>query len=168
MDFLESSLNDLYLNIVTGFPNSRFRENATHPIRITQLRWLPFLGMKTLYVQGLAQNENREYNPIILFKNVKYKLNEEPRTVTLMASNGQKYYLESLSLDQDVFVRCGCKDFYWRMHHYNKVDSCLYGRDRKKYESLNKKPPANPLEVSGMCKHIIKLAEAIRDANLLH
>lgn len=167
MDLFETSLNDLYFNIVTGFPNSRFRESATQPIKITSITWLPFLGMKTLYIQGLAQNENRAYNPIILFKNVKFQLNEAPKTVSLKASDGKRYYLETLSLDQDVTVRCNCKDFYWRMHHYNKLDNCLYGKDRKKYESLNKKPPANPLEVSGMCKHIMKLLQAVQHANLL-
>ena len=65
----ESSLSDLYQSAVDAYPKTTLRQHATQPVVITQLHWTPYVGMKTLFVKGIAQNEGKEYSPIILFKN---------------------------------------------------------------------------------------------------
>ena len=72
----ETSLNGLYKSTVDAFPNTKMRQHATDPIVIRQLNWIPYVGMKTLFVKGLAQNEGKEYNPTIVFKKVQYNTNE--------------------------------------------------------------------------------------------
>ena len=148
-----------------GFPNTRYRQHATQPIEIMEMTWLPYRGVKTLYIKGLAKNEDREYNSMILFKNVDYETNEN--TVTISASTGGSYKLKKISLEEsDVLVRCNCKDFRYRFGYYNSLDRSLYGNVPTRYESKGIRGPINPTQVSGFCKHIIKLFEVLEQAHL--
>jgi hypothetical protein len=138
------------------------RQHATHPIVIRELRWTPFVGVKTLFIKGLAQNEEREYGPCILFKGVNY----QGKAVKITASDGLQYSFDKLSLENtDVLVRCNCPDFFWRFNYYDHLDKSLYGTKRKKYESHGG-PPANPLELPGMCKHIMKMTKVISESGI--
>tara|TARA_Y100000034_G_scaffold35064_2_gene43027 strand:+ start:13615 stop:14124 length:510 start_codon:yes stop_codon:yes gene_type:complete len=163
--FIETSLNDLYDSTVAAFPNTTMRQHATDPIVITHLKWVPYVGMKTLFVKGLAQNESREYNPTIVFKQVEY--NPNTHFIKLVSNDDKIYHLKQLSLENnDVLVRCNCPDFFWRFNYYDHVDKSLYNRKRKKYESAGG-PPANPLEMPGMCKHLIKMVKTLHRSSIL-
>lgn len=159
----ESTIPELYDSTVAAFPRTTMRQHATQPIVIKNLHWTPYKGVKTLFVKGLAQNEGREYNPIILFKGVKY----DEGSVKLMASDGKEYRFAPMNLSEtEVVVRCNCPDFHWRFNYYNHLDKSLYGRHRAKYESKGDRGPANPMEMPGMCKHCLKLAEVLRQAGV--
>jgi len=164
----ESSLNDLFNSAVDAFPMTQFRQHATDPIVVKSLSWTPFLGVKTMFVKGLVQNEGREYTTMMLFKNVNYKP-QTNETVRLWASDGMPYKFEKLSLEgTDLVLRCNCPDFKWRFSYYNHLDKSLYGTKPRKYiasEGSNR-PPANPFEMPGMCKHLIKLSHALQQANV--
>lgn len=162
MNFFESSAEDLYRSAVMAFPNTRMRQHATHPIIIRELRWTPFVGVKTLFIKGLAQNEDREYAPCVLFKGLNY----QGKSVKITASDGLEYNFDKLSLENtDILVRCNCPDFFWRFNYYDHVDKSLYGTKRKKYESHGGKP-ANPMELPGMCKHLMKMTKVIAESGI--
>lgn len=156
----ESSLSELFQSTVDAFPNTTKRQYATDTINIANITWRPFLGMRTLFVKGLAQNEGKEYSPIIIFKNVQYHENEEPNLIKI-TEDGNEYFFEPLSMDTDVILRCPCADFYWRGVHFNSLDKSLYGRDRKKYEAIYNPGSSNPTQSPIMCKHLIKLASVV-------
>jgi hypothetical protein len=166
---IESSLNDLYRSAVEAFPETRKRQHATDTIRITQLEWTPFLGMRTLFLKGLAQNsDGGEYQPIILFKNVKYHQSAQPGLVEIVASNERTYFLEKLGGSRnDVLLRCRCGDFFWRWTYADHLDHSLYGRNRRKYESLGVRPSINPTNAKGLCKHLMKFVSALKDSGVL-
>jgi len=42
----------------------------------------------------------------------------------------------------------------------------LYGRKPAKYHAESNRPPANPLELPGMCKHLIKFVEVLKKAGM--
>jgi hypothetical protein len=158
----ESSFNDLYASTVRAFPRTTKRQHAVHPIIIEELRWTPFVGVKTLFIKAEARNEDRHYSSIILFKNVNYNGNQ----VRIVASDGLTYHFDKLTLeDTDILVRCNCPDFYWRFNYYNHQDKSLYGRVRAPYESQGG-PPANPMKLPGMCKHLMKTVVALKDAGI--
>lgn len=162
----EASFSDLYKNIEKGFPETKYRQHATHPIKIMEVNWIPFLGVKTLYIKAIAENETRQYSPMILFKRVNFTLNEDRKTSTI-TSNGKKYFFEKLSLENnDILVRCNCGDFRYRFSYYNKLDRSLYGKVAPKYESQGLRGPINPQEVSGFCKHCIKLFEVLNNSDI--
>lgn len=160
-DFLESSAEQLYQSAVKAFPKTTLRQHAVQPIVIRELRWTPFVGVRTLFIKGLAQNEEREYATCVLFKDVNYQGNQ----VKITASDGLQYSFDKLSLENtDVLVRCNCPDFFWRFNYYDKLDNSLYGSKRKKYESSG--PPANPMKLPGMCKHIMKTIKVIGESGV--
>ena len=163
----ESNLVDLYKSAVIAFPGTRFRQHATNPIKIVELTWTPFKGVKTLFIKGHAESSSGlDYNPMILFKRVNYhnfKNNDD--LVEIIASDGQNYIFEPLNNMNEVLVRCNCKDYTWRFQHWNAEDKSNYGKDRKKYESLGG-PPANPLELPGMCKHLMKMIKSLKEAKV--
>jgi len=163
----EASLNDLYTSSVEAFPETTKRQHSTDTIKIASMKYTPYLGVKTLYVKGLAQNEGKEYTPMILFRNVKYHPEKNNKAFSLRAE-GKVYYLESLSASKnDVLVRCNCPDFQWRFQHFNSKEKSLYGSDRKPYEAVFRPGTANPEESPGMCKHVMKLMKALDASELL-
>jgi hypothetical protein len=89
-------------------------------------------------------------------------------TVAFVASNKQKYHVERIDpRENDVYVRCECQDFYWRFNWYNADDKSLYGRRRAPYEPTGTRPPVNPDEVPGFCKHLLKLIKALEQSGLV-
>lgn len=169
--FLERSFDSLYGSTVAAFPETKFRQHATDPIRIVRLNWTPFRGMKTLFVRGLAQNFDTgggEYQPIITFKNVDYHETLTPESVGIVATDGNEYFLSPLSRDHDILCRCDCKDFSYRFNWYDHVDRSLYGRPRPPYQRRTENyPPANPQERPGFCKHLIKMFHSLEDSGLV-
>jgi hypothetical protein len=168
MQFIEASILDLYKSTVKAFPKTTKRQYSTDTVRVEGLDWIPFLGMKTLFIKGLVRNESRKYESIILFKNVKFKESEGKKLIKVKTSTGKEIFIEQIDSEKnDVLVNCQCKDFYWRFKHFNKIDKSLYGRDRRPYEALTRPNTANPMEMAGMCKHLIKMAKIIKESNLL-
>lgn len=162
-NFDESTLDSLYQSVVQAFPRTKMRQHAVDPIEVEEFTWIPYLGLKTLYVKAEVRNETRHHLPMILFKGVKYG-----QGIKLTANDGKVYQLEQLAMDKnDVLVRCDCGDYKWRLNYYNHVDKSLYGPKRKKYEALGVRPPANPTESPGLCKHLMKMAAILRETGIL-
>lgn len=163
----ETNLNDLYQSTINAFPTTTKRQYATQPIEIKNITFKPYVGMKTLYVTAEAHSETKTYSPIIIFKNVTYFQEERLNSVSI-TTEGQKYFFEKILQNQnDVLLRCDCKDFYWRFNYTDYTDQSLQGRKRAKYEAKNAPGSSNPLKLPGMCKHLIKLIETLHDMGLV-
>lgn len=163
----EASLVQLYNSAVEAFPETKKRQHATDTIVVTDLDWMPFKGMKTLFVKGLAQNEGRQYNTIVLFKKVKYYDEPQREAAELVANDGLTYYFDRLSdTSQDVLVRCNCNDFKYRFNYQDHIGKSLYGTKVKAYKSEGLRGPANPLGLPGMCKHLMKTMTVLNRAGV--
>lgn len=168
-NFQESNLQDLYTSTVQAFPRTTKRQHSTDLIRIIELNWTPYLGVKTLFIKGLAHSEEsgKDYSPMVLFKGVNYHASKDSQNwIDIVANDGRNYVFERLNRDNDVLVRCDCNDFKWRGTYADHLDHSLYGRNRKKYESLGG-PPANPTNAPMMCKHLIKLVKSLSESGIL-
>jgi hypothetical protein len=164
----ESNLQDLYASTVQAFPLTTKRQHATDPIQIVELNWTPFLGVHTLFIKGTAQSGDNQYNPVILFKGVSYHPTKDHHEwIEIVANDGRNYVFEKLNNTNEVLVRCNCADFSWRFNYFDHQDQSLYGRVRRKYEANTNPGSANPLEMPGMCKHLIKLAYSLNQAGIL-
>lgn len=161
--FNEATLNTLYQSTVAAFPETTKRQFVTDSIKIVELSWTPYLGVRTLFIKGRAVNEGRHYKPIILFKNVQYhETKDHPEIVELMIE--KKYYLEKLQYSKnDVLVRCDCPDFKYRFADYNDKEKTLYG-SKPKYEAQG---IVNPLELPGMCKHLLKMIDTLTHSGIM-
>lgn len=165
--FLETSLAGLYDSVLRAFPHASKRQHSVDEVKIEHLRWVPFRGMGTLFVKAQARREQSKNECTIVFKGVKYG-SRGRGMVELHTSNGERVFLEPLSIESnDVLVRCTCKDFHWRMTHFNSLDGSLFGRDRRKYEALYRPGSSNPKELPGICKHLMKMGKALTESSIL-
>jgi hypothetical protein len=165
---IETTLIDLYNNIKTAFPKTQKREYATDTVVIENITWVPFLGMKTLFLKGLARSDDKKYDCIILFKKINYKDSLGKNIIKVKMSNGKEYFIEKMKIDKnDVLIRCNCLDFYYRFNYYNHLDKSLYGRKRTPYYGKNLWK-ANEKELPGFCKHIIKFANILQKTNIFY
>lgn len=166
----ESNLQDLYVSTVQSFPATTKRQYSTDLIRIVELNWTPFLGVKTLFIKGIANSEEsgKQYSPMVLFKGVNYHNSKDHQDwIEIVANDGRNYVFEKLNAENNVLVRCDCKDFRWRFNYTDHTNASLYGRVRKKYEAKANPGSSNPLELPGMCKHLIKLVKTLDKAGIL-
>lgn len=164
--WIESSLSDLYMSAVEAFPHTNKRQHAIDPVVVKSVNWIPYLGMKTLLCRGLVESDGQEYNPIIQFKKVRF-LEPQPGVVEIKADDGS-YYIERMFNDiNDVNVRCNCPDFRYRFSYYNYVDHSLFGRKHQHYIANGIGPPANPAELPGICKHIMKVMQVLNNEGIL-
>ena len=164
----ESSYNDLYDSAVEAFPHTTMRQHATQPIKVSHFEIVPFVGMHTLFIKAHAVNEGRHYEPIILVKGVLYEQQITPGVIEIIGSDDRLYHLHRPSLENnDIRVRCNCKDFYWRFNYYDHLDHSLYGRKRAPYVALHNSGSANPEEMPGMCKHLMKMAEVLQASGVI-
>jgi hypothetical protein len=165
-DIFESSFYDLYQSTVKSFPYTTKRQHAIDPIKIVSLRWIPYIGVKTLYIKGLAQNteNSKEYNPLILFKNIQYLPSKEKNSVEILDSNQKKHIIKKIK-NNDVLVRCNCKDFYWRGNYADHLDRSLYGTKRQPYIGTSGYS-VNTNDDPMVCKHLIKLHKVLSKSGL--
>lgn len=165
IDFQESSVEELYSSTEKAFPKTTKRQHAIDLVDIIELNWTPYLGMKTLFVKGLAhsQESNKDYDAVFLIKNVNYNLKNISKKdiVEIKSKDGQKISFEKFDENSNVLLRCNCQDFLWRWNYTDHKDKSLHGRVRKKYEAIINAGSSNPLEMPGMCKHLIKCYKSI-------
>ena len=167
MHFIETSLADLYKSTVKAFPKTTKRQHAIDDVKVERLEWVPFLGVKTLFIKGLAKNNDKKYECIMLFKNINYKDKQGKKIIEIKTSTGSEEFLEQINPNNnDVLLRCNCMDFYWRANYANHLDKSLFGRKRKKYESKGLFS-ANPENSPMMCKHLIKLSKVLAESKII-
>ena len=165
--WIETTLVGLYDSSLEAFSGTTMRQNATHSVKVEHMDWVPFLGVGTLFVKAIVNNEGRKNEPIMLFKGVKYRASEGRGAVPIASSDGREVYIERLSWDStQAMVRCSCKDFRWRFSHWNGLDKSLFGRSPKKYEATQRPGSSNPEEMPGMCKHLMKMAKILIESGV--
>lgn len=164
--FNESTVKELYDTTVKAFPKTLKRQHLVDLIDITELRWTPYVGMKTLYIKGVAHSEEslKDYDTIFVIKNINYNTNNlsKDKIVEIKSSDGRIVLFEKFNEEKDVLVRCNCQDFFWRWNYTDHLDKSLQGRVRRKYEAIHNPGSSNPLELPGLCKHLIKSFQIIQ------
>lgn len=165
----EVTLADLERDTVSGFPNTTKRQHATDPIHITQMKLIPAVPTGDLICDAEASSGPKTYDPKILFLDTTYEDDDTGTNVTFTAVDGDTYNIQPISLSRsNCKVRCNCLDFYYRFHNQNANKDALYGQLRPPYHrKTDTRPPANPENVNGLCKHLIKVVQSLRQAGLV-
>lgn len=165
-----STVPDLEDNIVAAFPATRKRQHATGEVNVTNVQYIPYIGMKMLHVKSstVSTNGNR-YNQAIQFLKVEFEPEDTTENATFQASDGEDYHVHPLDLDgHNVKVRCNCLDFRFRFANYNSEDKSLVGRPPPLYQRrTTTRPPVNPDQVPGVCKHLLKVIEMLQRYGLI-
>lgn len=166
----EASIRDLETNIQRGFPNTTKRQHATATIQIPIVKLTPYVPSQALLAESQATNHGHKYNPEIFFQNVKFEPEETQTNITFTGSDGNEYNIaEPVSLTgNQVQVRCNCLDFHYRFARQNAKNNALYGQPAPPYKRKTQtRPPANPMQVPGMCKHLLALVDELQKMGIV-
>lgn len=164
----QSTYNNLYTDIQQGFPETRARQYATQTIAIQNIKYVPVT--RGLNVQATVRSNQREYDPQIQFLGVKFLPAATATSTTIMGSDGEERHIEPIDLARsNVKVRCNCLDFYFRFASWNYSDQSLWGRKPPLYRKVpgSNRPPVNPMRVPGVCKHIVRVVEHLRQIKVV-
>ena len=153
-------------DVVDGTAKFRFPVNKYPQSQFIKLKKIqPYIGTKLLTFSGEAPSFTRNaevgYNQTIVFKNVQFS-NEEPEI-----DKDKWYYLEDFNVwykkpgldENDIQLRCGCKDDQHRFHWPRKKHKALFG-NMISYKKKTNRPPMNP-DIPGMCKHLYNFIKAL-------
>lgn len=164
----ESSLSDLDRSAVATFPATQRRQHIVNTVRVTSYTMVP--GQNTLLIKANVRNTNNNsrYKSTIQFNDVQYSDEQDPNAVKITASDGHFYFLVPLDIQNtEVQVSCNCMDFYWRFAMWNSADNSLLGPKPDPYTRKTKnRPPANPRQTPGLCKHLMKLSDTLELTDL--
>lgn len=153
--FLEVSLQTLHVKTLTEFPTRLEKAVDIANDIITEdvvFHYNP--ASKTLL--ALVRVIGSEPNPYIttmLFDKIK----EDDIEGTPIISGKKDFNIEKVNDTNNCKVRCTCKDFMWTFNYYNKKEKSLRGSVREPYTKKTSRPPRNPGEVPGLCKHLLAL-----------
>jgi len=164
-----STVPQLDQNIRAAWPDTRKRQNATGEVRISGVEMIPYLGTKMLHVRSISNSNGNQYQQAIQFNGVQFASQDSPEVVTFQAVDGRDAHAKPIQLSgHNCKVRCGCLDFRFRFANYNSGDKSLVGRPPPLYRrKTTTRPPVNPMQVPGMCKHLLKLVQTLRQQGLV-
>lgn len=127
-------------------------------LSIEDLKITNMTGMKTKIFSSTIRSstDSKSYHCVIAF----YEVGDPETAIPSLTKN-------------PVRVHCACKSFYFFFSWEDMINEALYGRHPKPYERKthpgdpNYKPPVNPAEIPGVCKHLILLIRSLRDSGLV-
>ena len=85
------------------------------------------------------------------------KIKEDDIEGVPIISGKKDFNIEKINDTNNCKVRCTCKDFMWTFNYYNKKEKSLRGSVREPYTKKTSRPPRNPGETPGLCKHLLAL-----------
>jgi len=133
---------------------------------------VPFKGTKTLLIQadcnGYTEKATHVVN--IQFEGLNY-VDEVPKNAeykTLTYKDEEYHFSYPTVEDTNVKIRCSCSDFYYTWSYPDWKEKVLFGSKPKKYIRKTKtRPPRNPDQIPGMCKHIYQAISLLKVEDLL-
>lgn len=143
------------------------REQSAGRVQLAKVQYIPAVGDNVLIVKAETRSSEKVYETVIQFTNVKYVNDATPHAVPLELNGSQISIMPIRANQNDVQVNCTCMDFYWRFAMYNNKDKSLLGEPPAPYVKKTNRRPNNPDQVPGACKHLMKLANQLRAANIL-
>lgn len=163
---IEEPLSVLYTKTTDNFDTER--DTNSTKVRINSYEAIPAVSNNELQFNFETVSTGKSYKTTIVFENVDFKPEETNTSVTVKGVDGSDYFFEPLSYSQmDVKVRCGCLDFYYRFATWNNKKNSLFGDVPEPYVKKTNRPPVNPKQESGMCKHLMKAVDYLGTSRYL-
>lgn len=163
-----STVDQLDDNIHRGFPDTSKRQHVALSVPIRDINYVDYPANNALKAVSVCEGKGGEYKQAILFRDVTFSPVQNDNTVTISASGKLIHIIPITLADHTVEVKCDCLDFRHRFAHYNNQDNSLYGQPPEQYvRKTTTRPPANPLGVSGMCKHLLKLLDTLQKRDVV-
>lgn len=161
---LEVTLYQLNRSTQNGFDDQRKQKSPR--MQLTDIQYTPTneKGKQGLIVKShcISGDSGNHYDQVIQFNKVVYEDEDTPQNTTVPTAGGQTAHINTESLaNSDVKVRCTCLDFYWRFANFDFKQKALMGDPNPPYVRKTNRPPVNPLQKAGICKHIYALLQKV-------
>lgn len=173
LELVETTLGQLQqkTNLVQPQPSTG-RQNATGPIQVKSVVLVPMRSQRDsgqIKVEAKVQSGPTTYDSTILFFDVIFEDQDRPDNITFTGSDKQEYHVSPILLSRNnAEVRCTCLDFYFTFSAWNKNDRSLYGDPAEPYvRKTVDRAERNPTHMSGMCKHLLRLMQELRNERLV-
>ena len=167
----EIDLKTIQQNNVQGFPQTKARQHIANLVNANNVKFIPYQQSKNLRVVGTMMSHGHQYTSSIMFDDVEFApvINNEPGVVQITGTDGNKYDIHPILENEDnVHVNCNCLDFRFRFAQVHDQGGSLDGKPPPPYQRVTQtRPPANPTSALGACKHIIALANKLRQMRIL-
>lgn len=176
MKHLRTFLNELDLrtiqqNNVRGFPQTKARQNLVATVNAQDIKFTPYVDSKTVRVVSNVSSHGHRYVTSIMFTDVGFEpvINNEPGVIEFEGTDGETYHMHPvLQVGDDVDVSCTCMDFRFRFANQHFQNGSLDGNPPPRYQrKTDTRPPVNPDNVLGACKHLVATANKLRQMGIL-
>ena len=165
----EASYAELERNTMSFVPPSEKRQWVVDPIQVTRMELAAARESQNLIIKAEVSSNGNRYAPSMVFDGVIYDDGDQADNTSFTGADGEEYHIEPINLSQNnVKVACNCLDFYWRFATWNHGANSLNGNPPPPYQKRSPNhPPANPQKKPGLCKHLLKMAIALKDARIV-
>ncbi len=166
----DATLQHLRNEIERGFPDTKKRQHATNEVTVTKLQYIPRIEADILQINSsTSSTSGNVYKQLIQANGVNFQPDNSGNTVSVKDSNGTSHSITPVKLNvNNVGVFCECEDYQKRFAEINVSNNCHIGPQPAKYvRKTTTRPPANPLNVPGMCKHLIAVTDRLKQLKIL-
>ena len=145
------------------------RDQTANSVQVQEVTLIPSVPGKTLTAKSRTRTSDKFYETMIVFSGVQYFNEGGHGRQEFQGSDGSTYYIDPIRpYKSNVKVRCGCLDFYFRFSVWDQRDDALHGEPPEPYQRrTDSYPLVNPSKVSGLCKHIIKLTNYLKQQRII-
>lgn len=144
------------------------RQNAVNQVQIPKMEFSADRLKHGLIIKATAVSGGQQYEPSIMFDEVVYEDSDQADNTTFKAKDRKEYHIIPIDLTKhNAKVRCNCLDFYYRFAPQNNKDDSLLGPAPPPYIKKTNRPPVNPQKVPGVCKHLLRMVQALKQINIV-
>lgn len=145
------------------------RESNANKVQVQEVNLIPSLQNKSLTVKARTRTSDKFYETIIVFSGVQFFDEGGHGRQEIQATDGSTYFIDPIRpYKSNVKVRCTCLDFYFRFSVWDQRDDALTGEPPQPYQRKSDAyPPVNPQKLSGVCKHIMKLTNYLKQQRII-
>jgi hypothetical protein len=167
----EATLAALNQNTQGFQPPSERRQHVVAPIQIKSMQLIPMRGQRDngqLKVEAKVQSGPNAYDSTIMFDGVIFEDQDRPDNVSFMGPDKQEAHMVPIQLAKNnAEVRCTCLDFYFTFSKWNQSDNSLYGEPPKPYTPKTQRAPRNPTHRPGLCKHLLRVMQELKNERVV-
>ena len=166
----DATIPFLKQEIERGFPDTKKRQHATNEVQVLTLQYTPIIKNNVLRLISTTSSDNgNTHSQVIDIKGMNFQPPNSGNTVKITDSKGTEHSITPAKLNtSNVGVFCDCEDYQMRFANLNIKNNCHIGPPPQRYvRKTTTRPPVNPMNVPGMCKHIIRITDDLKRQGIL-